>query len=163
MARAKVGRVGSMRRYLVMVLLVVACDEGTKTKAKDTVNKVDKVMDKVDTDDAKEHLAKAKSTLAAGTDPAEDCSWVASQTDTDATKDTLAELRKLCTFDAPLARAQAAVVRAEKAKQEQPEAPSLTECSSDDWAAMKTKLEASPHASDAKWTDLKARWSKVCP
>ncbi|HET9485274.1 MAG TPA: hypothetical protein VFO79_15030 [Xanthomonadales bacterium] len=149
-------------RTLLLVLLVCACDEGTKTKAKETVNKVDKVMDKVDTDDAKEHLAKAKSSLAAGTDPAEDCSWVASQTDTDATKPTLDELRKLCSLDAPLARAQAAVVRAEKAKAEQPEAPSLTECQSDDWAAMKTKLDGA-HGSDPKWAELEARWAKVCP
>ena len=150
-----------MYRALVLVLLF-ACDEGTKTKAKETVNKVDKVMDRVDTDDAKQHLANAKSTVAAGTDPAEDCSWVARQTDTDATKPALDELRKLCSFDAPLARAQAAVVRAEKAKAEQPEAPSLTECQSDDWAAMKTKLDAA-HGSEPKWADLKARWAKVCP
>ena len=150
-------------RMFVMLALLVACDEGTKAKAKETVGKVDEKMDKLDTTDAQEHLAKAKAALAAGTDPAEDCSWVERQTDTDATKATLDELRKLCSFDAPLARATAAVVRAEKAKAEQPEAPSLTECQSDDWAAMKTRIATGPHASDARWTALEARWAKVCP
>jgi hypothetical protein len=152
-----------MWRYSLILVALVACDEGTKSKAKEVGKKVDNAVDKLDTTDASEHLAHAKSTLASGTAPDEDCSWVAAQTDTDATKATLDELRRVCSFDAPLERAKQAVVRAEKAKSEQPEAPSLTECSSDDWAAMKTKLEGSPNASDAKWTELKARWAKVCP
>ena len=151
------------RTGLMIVVALCACDEGTKSKVKDTAKKVDNAVDKFEKNDATEHVAHAKSQLAAGTDPAEDCSWVASQTDTDATKDALAELRKLCSFDGPLERAKAAVVRAEKAKAEQPEAPSLTECQSDDWANMKAKLEAGPSASDPKWTDLKTRWAKVCP
>ena len=152
-----------MWRYSLIVLALVACDEGTKSKVKETAKKVDTAMDKLDTSDAKEHLDKAKAALASGTDPAEDCSWVASQTDTEATKDTLAELRKLCSFDAPLERAKQAVVRAEKARAEVPEAPALTECQSDDWANMKAKLAASPHASDPRWADLQARWAKACP
>jgi hypothetical protein len=146
----------------MIVLGLFACDEGTKAKVKETAGKVDKAADKLDSDDAKDHLAKAQAALASGTDPAEDCSWVARQTDTDATKLALDELRRVCNFDAPLARATQAIVRAEKARAEQPEAPSLTECQSDDWPAMKTKLDAA-YASDAKWTEVKARWTKVCP
>jgi hypothetical protein len=149
-----------MWRYSVIVLALFACDEGTKSKVKETANKVDNAVDKLDSSDAKDHLAKAKAALTSGTDPAEDCSWLASQTDTDATKDTLAELRRVCSFDAPLERAKQAVVRAEKARAEVPDAPSLTECQSDDWSNMKAKLDAS---SDPKWADLKARWAKVCP
>ena len=149
-----------MWRYSVIVLALVACDEGTKSKVKETANKVDNAVDKFEANDAKDHLAKAKTTLASGTEPAEDCSWVAGQTDTDATKPALDELRKLCSIDVPLERAKQAVVRAEKARAEVPEAPSLTECQSDDWAAMKTKLDAS---SDPRWADLKTRWAKVCP
>ncbi len=152
-----------LRTCVIVLVVLAACDEGTKAKMKDGVKKVDNAMDKLDTGDAKEHLDKAKAALAAGTDPAEDCSWVASQTDTDATKPILDELRKVCSFDAPLGRATQAVVRAEKARAEVPDAPTLTECQSDDWAAMKTKLDASPNASDAKWGDLKARWAKACP
>lgn len=152
-----------MWRYCVIAVCLLACDEGTKNKAKDTVKKVDKAIDNFDADDAKEHLSKAKSAIAAGTEPAEDCSWVAGQTDTDATKPILDELRKLCTVDASIAKATMAVVRAEKARMEVPDAPTLTECQSDDWANMKAKIEGGPNASDAKWTDLKARWAKACP
>ena len=152
-----------MWRYSVIVLALVACDEGTKSKVKDTVKKVDNAVDKFEAGDAKEHLDKAKAAIASGTDPAEDCSWVARATDTDATKASLDELRKLCTLGAPMLKATAAVVRAEKARAEVPDAPTLTECQSDDWAAMKTKLEGSSFASDAKWTAVKARWAKVCP
>ena len=152
-----------MRTWFVLVLLVAACDEKTKTKAKDTVEKVDKVMDKDDKADVDSHMAHAKAEVAEGRDPAEDCSWVARQTATDATRTQLTELRAFCDWDAPLARATAAVVRAEKAKAEQPEAPTLTECQSDDWPAMKAQLDAKAYASDARWPDLKARWAKVCP
>ena len=151
-----------MWRYGMIVLALVACDEGTKSKVKETAGKVDKAVDKLDVDDAKQHLDDARAALAKGAHPADACSWVASQIDTDATKRTLDELRVLCDRDASLDRAKQAVVNAEKARAEIPEAPSLTECQSDDWANMKTKLEAS-YASDPKWTELKARWAKVCP
>jgi hypothetical protein len=149
-----------MWRFLVIAIALVGCDEGTKSKVKETAGKVDKAVDKFEASDAKEHLDKAKVQLSGGADPVEDCSWVASQTDTEATKPALDELRKLCNVDAPLERAKQAVVRAEKARTEMPEAPSLTECSSDDWAAMKVKLASS---GDARWKDLEARWAKVCP
>jgi len=152
-----------MWRYSVILLALIACDEGTKSKVKDTAKKVDNAVDKFEANDVKEHLDKAKAAIAAGTEPHEECSWVARATDTDATKASLDELRKLCTLDAPLLKATAAVVRAEKARAEVPDAPTLTECQSDEWAQMKTKIEGSPSASDAKWTDLKARWAKACP
>jgi hypothetical protein len=149
-----------MWRACLIVVALVACEEGTKAKVKETATKVDNAVDKFEANDAKDHLDKARAQLAAGTDPAEDCSWASSQTDTAATKPALDELRKLCSIDAPLERAKQAVVRAEKAKAEQPEAPSLTECQSDDWANMKAKLASS---GDPRWKDLEARWAKVCP
>jgi hypothetical protein len=149
-----------MWRFLVIAVALVGCDEGTKSKVKETAGKVDKAVDKFEANDAKEHLDKAKVQLSGGADPVEDCSWVASQTDTDATKPALDELRKLCNVDAPLEKAKQAVVRAEKARAEAPDAPSLTECQSDDWANMKVKLASS---GDGRWRDLEARWAKVCP
>jgi hypothetical protein len=151
------------RTGLMVVVALCACDEGTKTKAKETAKKVDNAVDKFEKNDATEHVAHANAQITAGNDPAEDCSWLAAQTSTDATKPALAELGAICNFDAPLARAKAAVVRAEKAHAEVPEAPTLTECQSDDWANMKAKIEAGPSVGDAKWGDLKARWAKVCP
>jgi hypothetical protein len=59
-------------------------------------------------------------------------------------------------------RARRALAAAEKARAEQKDAPSLTECSSDEWAAVKTKLDAE-HSGKAEWTDVKARWAKACP
>jgi hypothetical protein len=156
-----------MRTWLVVVLLVAACDAKSRSNAQDkvekTVDKVDKVMDKDDKEDVASHVSHATAEIQAGRDPAEDCSWQARQTETDATRTSLAELRLLCTFDAPLARAKAAVVRAEKAKAEQPDAPTLTECQSDDWPAIKAHLDTLPNAADARWTELKTRWAKVCP
>lgn len=151
---------------LLLALAVLGCDDGTKTKAKEAVNKVDQAIDKLDADDAKQHLQRAKDSLAKGLDAAEDCAWAARIADDvvkGAIEDPVTELRRICSFDAPLGRATRAVVAAEKAKAEQPEAPSYTECSSDDWAAMKRQLDASPHASEPRWTELKARWAKVCP
>ena len=133
-----------------------------KVKSNSVVDKVDKGLDKLDSDEASTHLAKAKEMVGKGEDPAEACSW-ADRAGTNAATDTVKELTKLCQLDVPLGRATRAVAAAEKAKAEQPSAPSFTECSSDDWAAMKTKLEGGAFASDARWTDLKARWVKVCP
>jgi hypothetical protein len=154
-----------MRTWLVVVLLVAACNEKTK-KAKESVEgavkKVDKVMDKDDNADVDSHLSHAIAEFKEGRDPAEDCSWLARQTETAATRTALTEFNVICEWDAPLARATAAVVRAEKAKSEQPEAPTLTECQSDDWPAMKAKLDNSS-VGDDRWPALKARWAKVCP
>lgn len=156
-----------MWRVIPLVLLAFACDsDKAKTKAKEAVNKVDKAIDNLDVDEAKQHLANAKDAVAKGLDAAEDCSWAARIADDvvkDTIKDPVKELKRICSFDAPLARATKAVVAAEKAKAEQPEAPSFTECSSDDWAAMKRQIDGSPNASDARWTELKARWAKICP
>lgn len=159
-----------MNRGLPFVLLaltgaVLGCDDG-KARAKEAVNKVDKAIDGLDLDEAKQHLSAAKDAVAKGLDAAVECSWAARIADDvarDAIKDPVKELKRLCSFDAPLARATKAVSNAEKAKAEQPEAPSLTECSSDDWATMKQRLEASPYASEPRWTELKARWAKACP
>lgn len=175
-----------MSRWIVVLAVLAACDSGSKSsgsatgqtapggggatkddslkgKIVEVGKKVDKGLDKLDTDEVSGHLAAAKQAVAGGTEPHEACSFAGRATPTDATKASLDELKKVCELDVPLGRATRAVVAAEKAKAEQPQAPSLTECSSDDWSAMKTKIEGSPHAGDARWTDLKARWTKVCP
>lgn len=161
-------------RTALLLLALTACESkldkldkaidkmGDKVKDNTVVSKVDKGLDKLDSDEASTHLAKAKEMIGKGEDPAEACSWV-TRAGTSAATDTVKELDKLCQLDAPLARATRAVVAAEKAKAEQPSAPSFTECSSDDWAAMKTKIEGGSFASDSRWTDLKTRWTKVCP
>lgn len=163
-----------MIRLLLLVVALGACEDAKpkvdnavdKVKNNSVVKKVDQTLDKLDLDEAKDHLAKAKDALAKGLDAAEDCSWAARIADDvikDALKDPITELRRLCSFDAPLGRATKAVVAAEKARAEMPGAPSLTECSSDEWAAAKRDIEASPHKGEARWTELVARWTKVCP
>lgn len=160
-----------MRSALLLVLVLSGCESKIdkldkaidkmedKVKSNTVVNKVDKGLDKLDTDEASGHLATAKEMVAKGESPMEACAW-ADRAGASSAQDTVKELKKLCSVDVPLAKATKAVVAAEKAKAEQPSAPSLTECSSDDWAAMKTQLEGT---SDARWNDLKARWAKVCP
>ena len=155
-----------MTRVILLVVLAAIGCEGGKEKAKEAANKVDKAIDDLDMDEAKQHLSNAKDAVAKGLDAAEDCAWAARIADDvvkDTIKDPVKELKRICSFDAPLARATKAVTAAEKAKQEQPDAPSYTECSSDDWANMRRKLDDGPHASDARWTELKARWANVCP
>ncbi|MBL9013290.1 MAG: hypothetical protein JNL83_03885 [Myxococcales bacterium] len=163
-----------VRSLLAIVLALAACDEAKQKadKAVDTVKnnsavqKVDKALDNLDLDEVKQHLASAKDAIGRGLEAAEDCAYAARIADDvvkDAMKDPVAELRRLCSFDAPLGRATKAVVAAEKAKADQPEAPSYTECSSDEWAKAKRDIEAGPHKGDARWTELQARWTKVCP
>jgi hypothetical protein len=146
---------------VALALSLVACKDA-KSKLEEGAQKVDKAIDKLSVDDVKQHLQNAKDALAKGVDALEDCSWAERTSENEAIKASLDELKKVCNYDQPLARATRAVVRAEKAKAEQPEAPSYTECSDDDWAKMKQQLDAS-HADDAKWTALKGRWTKVCP
>jgi len=153
-----------------LVVLTAACEskvdklDKALDKLEDKVdnNRVAKGLDKLDTDEAEQHLTSAREALSKGADPAEDCSWVArAGQGTDKTRDTVAQLDRLCRLELPLSRATKAVVAAEKAKAEQPEAPSLTECSSDEWAAAKKTLDAA-FGGEATWKDLQARWTKVC-
>lgn len=161
-------------RSVLLLIALTACDSkvdkldkaldkmGDKVKDNSVVKSVDKGLDKLDSDEASTHLAKAKEMIGNGENPAEACSWV-TRAGTNTATDAVKELDKLCKLDVPLAAATKAVVTAEKAKAEQPQAPSLTECSSDEWAQTKTKIEGSSFASDSRWTDLKGRWTKVCP
>jgi len=137
-----------------LVTLVVGCDDG-KAKVKAAGDKVDQVVDKLDRDEAAQHLTTARAALAQNTDPAEACSWVASHPEA-------TELKRLCSFDVPMRHATLAVTMAEKARAEQPQAPTLTECQSDEWTKAKAKLDRD-HGSDAAWTALAARWAKLCP
>lgn len=160
-----------MRRTLWIAILIAGCESKVDKldKAIDKLservenNRVSKGLDKLDSEDAKQHLASAREAIAKGADAAEDCSWVTRAGEgNDATRDTIKELGKVCGFDVPLARATRAVVAAEKAKAEQPESPSLTECSSDEWATAKRTLEGA-FAGEVRWTELKTRWTKACP
>jgi hypothetical protein len=156
-------------RTLWFVLLIAGCESKIDKldKAVDRLseqvdnNKVSKALDKLDSDDAKQHLASARAAINKGGTAAEDCSWLA-RGESKSAPDAIKELEKLCAIEVPFGRASHAVVAAEKAKAEQPEAPSLTECSSDEWAAGKRKLDELASA-ESRWMDLKARWAKVCP
>lgn len=130
------------------------CDDG-KAKVESGVKKAEQVVDKLDRDEAAGHLAAAKAALAQGTDPAVPCTWVTSHPEA-------TELARLCSFDVPLRRATVAVTKAEKARAEVPDAPTLTECMSDEWTKAKQKLDGA-YASEPAWTALAARWTKVCP
>jgi hypothetical protein len=146
-----------MTRTLAAVLVLVAvaaCDDG-KAKVEAAAQKVDHAVDKLDRDEAAGHLATARAALAANTDPAEACTWVASHP-------TATELARLCSFDVPMRHATMAVTAAEKARAEMPAAPSLTECSSDGWPAAKRALDRD-HPGEPAWTALVARWATVCP
>ncbi len=164
------------RTWLLLAVLVAACEgkaekvdnaaDRAVDKAKDMVpdkvksaaNAVDKGLDKLDSDEAKGHVESAQSAIARGEEPREACAWAANAPDSNERK----MLQQLCAFDVPMIRAKKALVAAEKARAEQKDAPSLTECSSDEWASVKTKLDAD-YSTKAEWTDLKARWAKACP
>ena len=140
--------------------------ERAADKAKDMVpdgvksaaNKVDKALDKLDADEVTEHVKNAQAMIARGEEPREDCGWAERAPDSDGKK----MLVQLCGYDVPMIRAKKALVAAEKARAEQKDAPSLTECSSDEWAQVKTKLDAD-FSGKAEWTELKTRWAKACP
>lgn len=127
-------------------------------KVKSAANAVDKSLDKLDTDEAKEHVKNAQSMIARGEEPFEDCSWVARAPDGEERR----TLQQLCGYDVQMIRARRALTAAEKARAEQKDAPSLTECSSDEWATAKTKLDAD-FSGKSEWSDVKARWAKACP
>lgn len=161
------------RTWLLVAVLCAGCEEkvdkaGERAadkakemvpdKVKSAANAVDKGLDKMDSDEAKQHVENAKASIARGEEPREACAWAANAPDS-AERTTL---QQLCAFDVPMIRARRAVVAAEKARAEQQDAPSLTECSSDEWAGVKTKLDAD-FSGKAEWTDLKARWAKACP
>jgi hypothetical protein len=152
-----------------LAVLGAACDDASSTKVKDDVKsaakKVDQALDDLDTDDVKRHLNNAKDAIGRGVDAVEDCSWaatIAGDVVKDAVKEPIEELRRLCSFDAPLGRATRAVEKAEKARAEQPEAPSLTECASDDYAKAARELDGK-FGGEPRWLAVKARWGKVCP
>lgn len=147
-----------------IVALAAGCDDG-KAKVKEVGKKVDQALDNLDKGEAAAHLATARDAVARGTEPAEACSWAASAAADSAAataQPAVTELRRLCSLDVPLGRATRAVTQAEAARAEQPEAPSLTECSSDEWPRARQRLDRD-HASEPRWTELKARWAKVCP
>ena len=127
-------------------------------KVKSAANAVDKTLDKLDSDEAKEHVQNAQAMIARGEEPREDCGWASRAAASDEAK----QLQQLCAFDVPMLRARKALVAAEKARAEQKDAPSLTECSSDEWASVKAKLDAD-YSTKAEWVDVKARWAKACP
>lgn len=164
---------------LSTALLTAACDDGAKAKAGEAAGKVtqaaDKVgqaagkvgqaLDKLDAADVAERIARAREAIQTGVEPADDCAWVARLPESavaDATRGSLADLRRVCDVDAPLARATRALARAEKARAELPDAPSLTECSSDDWGKAGARLDGGAGAGEPRWAELKARWAKAC-
>lgn len=152
---------------LALVALAAAgCDSGNaKAKAKEIGGKVDHALDDLDRDAIAQRLADAKRDLASGGEPGEPCTWVvtaAADGVAAASQAAVTELRRLCSLDVPLGRATRAVTLAEAARAELPEAPSLTECSSDAWPKAKQRLDRD-HANEPRWTELKARWAKVCP
>jgi hypothetical protein len=146
-------------------LLFLAACEGSGDKAKEIGKKIDNAVDKLDSSEAGTYLQQAKDALAKGTEPSEACTWSASQTAQNAAasaQPSIDELKKLCSLDVPLMRATRAVAAAEAARAEQPQAPSLTECSSDEWPKAAARLDKD-HPGETRWGDLKARWNKVCP
>ena len=128
---------------LALVLAVASCDSGS-SKVKEIGKKIDNAVETLDKDEAATHLAQAKDAVAKGTEPAEACTWVGSATATNAAasaRPTIDELRRLCSLDVPLMRATRALTAAEAARAEQQQAPSLTECSSDEWPKARTTLD----------------------
>jgi hypothetical protein len=161
-----------MVRFALLALALcasaAACDDGA-SKAKEAVNKADKAVDKaqeaIDGDEAGKQLAAASQAFAAGKEAPEACSWARSAAADQVAasgRASVATLRDLCELETPLARALAAVEKAEKARAEQPQAPTLTECQSETWSQAAASLDGK-YADNARWTGLKARWAKACP
>jgi hypothetical protein len=150
---------------LPLLLLVCAACEGGAEKAKDLGKKIDDTVTKLDTSEADTHLKQAHEQLAAGKEPVEACSWASSSTANNAAAEarpSIDALRRLCSLEVPLTWAKRAVTAAETARAEQPQAPSLTECSSDDWPKAIARLDKD-HPGEPRVTEIKARWTKVCP
>ncbi len=143
---------------IALLVVVAACDDG-KAKVEAGARKADQAYDKtvgkLERDEAAGHLAAARAAVAQGTDPAEACTWSANNP-------AATELARLCSFDVPMQHATRAVTMAEQARAQQPDAPMLTECSSDTWTRVKPKLDGK-HGGEPAWTALVARWAKVCP
>ncbi|MBE7452689.1 MAG: hypothetical protein HS111_28570 [Kofleriaceae bacterium] len=150
---------------LAAAALAAGCDDKTVGKVKEVGKQVDQAADKLDRDEAAGHLAAARAALQARGEPAEACSWAASAAADQAAasaQSAVAELRRLCSLDVPLGRATRAVSQAEAARAEQLEAPSLTECASDEWARAASALDRD-HGGEPRWAELKRRWAAVCP
>ncbi len=161
-----------MVRFALLALVLVSASacEGGASKAKEAVKKVDKVADKLDTDEAGAHLTAAGQAFANGKEAPEACSWASSSAASnvaESARGSVEQLRKMCAVEPPLIRAAAAVKAAETARAEQPQAPTLTECQSDAWARAAATLGGPAStldaAASARWNDLKARWAKACP
>lgn len=136
---------------------------GLVDKVKGVGDKVGGALDKLDTGEAHDKLAAAKASIAGGLEASDECDWAARQTAPEATvAATIGELKKLCALDVPVSRATKAVVKAEAAKASDPQGKEFTECSSDDYAKAAQIVAAGGFASDPKWTELTARWSKIC-
>lgn len=154
---------------LVLVLLSAsACEDGA-SKAKEAVNKADKAVDKaqeaLDGDEAGKQLAAASRAFAAGREAPEPCSWARSAAADQLAasgRSNVASLRDMCDLETPLVRALAAVEKAEKARAEQAQAPTLTECQSETWSQAAAVLDGK-YAANTRWNGLKARWAKACP
>ena len=145
---------------LSLMIAVAGCEDG-KATAKQVGKKIDHAIDDLDLDEAKQHLSNAKDALGKGLEAVEDCAWAATIA-VDVVQEPVSELRRLCSFDGPLARATRAVEKAEQARAAQPDAPSLTECASETWDKAARGLDAS-FASEPRWTAVKTRWKNVCP
>ena len=142
-----------------LAVLVGGCDN-SKAKVEAAADQAGQAVDKLERDVVDGHLAAAKAALAADSEPAEPCTWASANPA--ASQPAAVELRRLCSFDAPLRRATRAVVAAEKARAELPDAPSLTECQSETWSAAKRLLDRD-HGAEPTWTALATRWAKTCP
>lgn len=105
-----------MVRFALLALVLVSASacEGGASKAKEAVKKVDKVADKLDTDEAGAHLTAAGQAFANGKEAPEACSWASSSAASnvaESARGSVEQLRKMCAVEPPLIRAAAAATR----------------------------------------------------
>jgi hypothetical protein len=116
---------------------------------------------------AKEDLADVKSALARGDDPGARCIKGKDYRETLKAKTSpeadavMAELTKICDYEAPIKVMEREVSEAEKARREKPTDNPVTECLSLDFKRAEDNLSES-HPNDQKFKELEARWNSAC-
>jgi len=116
---------------------------------------------------AETDLADVKSALARGEDPGARCIKGKDYRDTLKAKTSpeadavMAELTKICDYEAPIKVMERKVSEAEKARQDKPNDTHISECISLDFKRAEENLSES-HPNDQKFRELEARWNSAC-
>ena len=116
---------------------------------------------------AEADLREVKGALARGDDPGARCikgkdyrDTLKAQTSPQA-EAVMAELTKICDYEAPIKVMEREVSEAEKARRDKPETTKPSECLSLDFKRAEENLSEN-HPNDQKFKELEARWDSAC-